>query len=103
MLINDSSTIACELPIWFWDKKLDLGICGHIDILQIRNKKIYILDYKPKADKENDKKVASQLFLYAIGLSFRTNINLKNFRCAWFDENNYYEFDPIDYRSAEVK
>ncbi len=96
MLINDSSTIACEVPVWFWEKYLDLGVCGHIDILQIRRGNIYILDYKPNADKENDKKVSSQLFLYASGLSFRTKIPLMRFRCAWFDENNYYEFNPSE-------
>jgi len=96
MLINDSSTIACEVPVWFWEKHLDVGICGHIDILQVRRGNIYVLDYKPNASKENDNKVASQLFLYATGLSFRTNIPLMRFRCAWFDENNYYEFNPFE-------
>ena len=95
MLITDSSTIACEVPVWFWDKKLDMGICGHIDILQIRQGKIFVLDFKPKAAKENESKVASQLYLYATGLSFRTRIPLQKFRCAWFDNNMYYEFSPI--------
>ncbi len=27
-------------------------VTGHIDILQFRNNKVYILDYKPNADKE---------------------------------------------------
>ena len=94
MLVNDSSTIACEIPVWFWDKKLDVGICGHVDILQIRQGKIYVLDFKPNAKKEKESKVASQLYLYALGLSFRTRISLTKFRCAWFDENVYYEFSP---------
>jgi transposase-like protein len=94
MLINDSSTIACEVPIWLWEKNLDMGISGHIDILQIRSNKIYILDFKPDAWRENDQKVASQLFWYASGLSFRTSIPLKDFVCAWFDNYNYYEFNP---------
>ena len=76
MLINDSSTIACEVPVWFWDKKLDLGICGHIDILQIRRGEIFVLDFKPDACKEMTGKVASQLYLYAQGLSYRTGISL---------------------------
>ena len=92
MLINDSSTVACEVPVWFWEKYLDIGICGHIDILQIRRGKIYVLAYKP--DDIKDKNVASKLFLYASGLSFRTKIPLMRFRCAWFNQNNYYEFNP---------
>lgn len=93
MLINDSCTIATEVPIWFYDKNIG-GICGHIDILQIRFNKIHILDFKPEAEKENKQKVASQLYLYALGLSFRTGISLSEFRCAWFDADNYFEFEP---------
>ncbi|MEI7615775.1 MAG: hypothetical protein WCJ54_03590 [Actinomycetota bacterium] len=94
MLINDSSTIACEVPVWFWEKNLNMSISGHIDILQIRYNKIFILDFKPEAFKENVQKVASQLFWYALGLSFRTSTALNNFVCAWFDDSAYYEFSP---------
>jgi hypothetical protein len=61
-----------------------------------------LLDYKPDAKRENRKTVASQLFLYASGLSFRTKIPLAKFRCAWFDQNNYYEFNP-DEQNFSVK
>jgi len=94
MLINDSSTVVCEVPVWFWEKNLNAGICGHIDILQVRNGLIYILDFKSDAEKEDVQKVASQLFFYASGLSFRTGIPLNNFRCAWFDDKAYFEFEP---------
>ncbi|PIZ57486.1 hypothetical protein COY23_01320, partial [bacterium (Candidatus Torokbacteria) CG_4_10_14_0_2_um_filter_35_8] len=39
MLINDSATIACEVPVWLWEKNLDMGISGHIDVLQVRSNK----------------------------------------------------------------
>ncbi len=94
MLINDSSTVACEVPVWFWEKNLNAGISGHVDILQVRNGLIYILDFKPEAAKEDGQEIASQLFLYASGLSFRTGIKLENFRCAWFDDKDYFEFSP---------
>jgi len=94
MLINDSSTVACEIPVWFWDKQLDRGICGHIDMVQIRQGKVFVLDYKPAASQEKEEKVASQLYLYASGLSLRTKIPLRLFRCAWFDDTVYYEFEP---------
>jgi hypothetical protein len=103
MLINDSSTIACEVPVWFWEKNLDSGVCGHIDILQMRRGRLYVLDYKPAAGAENETKVASQLYHYASGLSFRTSIPLKMFRCAWFDENAYYEFNPIETKVKRTK
>ena len=72
------------------------GVSGHIDILQIRQGRIYILDFKPNAAQENEQRVVSQLYLYALGLSFRTGIPLRMFRCAWFDEKVYYEFDPAE-------
>jgi hypothetical protein len=94
MLINDSSTVAVEVPVWLWEKNLDVGVAGHIDALQIRQGKIFILDFKPAAERENEQKVASQLFWYASGLSFRTSIPLAKFMCAWFDERVYCEFIP---------
>ena len=104
MLINDCSTIACEVPVWFWEKFLDVRISGHIDLLQIRRGCVYLLDYKPDAKRENRKTVATQLFLYASGLSFRTKIPLSKFRCAWFDQNNYYEFNPYEQNfSVKIK
>lgn len=101
ILVNDKATIATEVPVWFWDKRKNIGICGHIDILQFRKNKIHILDYKPNADKENKSKVISQLYLYALALSFRTKMKLENFRCAWFDDKNYFEFNPVKIRCLQ--
>lgn len=103
MLINDTATVACEVPIWLWEKNLDMGVSGHIDLLQIRQGRIYILDFKPMAVQENDQKVVSQLYFYARGLTFRTRIPLKVFRCAWFDENDYYEFSPAEAEIKEIR
>jgi hypothetical protein len=94
MLINDTATIACEVPVWYWDKKIDSGVTGHIDMIQVRNNLVYIVDYKPNAGK--DKKAASQLYHYALALSFRTKTPLRKIRCAWFDEESYYEYAPLD-------
>ncbi len=107
-LINDSTTIAVEVPVYFtnWDAGyyrnqnrfiFPLGnyktpITGHIDILQIRNGLIYILDYKPDAKSINP---TEQLTLYALTLSRKLNLPMYYFKCAWFDENNYYEFFPL--------
>lgn len=94
MLVNDSCTVACEVPVWLWEKNINAGINGHVDVLQVRNGLVYVLDFKPRAAYENAGKVASQLYFYASGLSFRTGIALGKFRCAWFDERNYFEFEP---------
>ena len=108
VLTNDSTTIATEVPVYLtnWDagyyrnqngflfplSDYQTPITGHIDILQIRNDLIHILDYKPEAEKQNP---IEQLTIYALALSRKLNLPLYYFKCAWFDENNYFEFFPL--------
>ena len=109
MLANDSVTVAVEIPIWLREKDIaaiearwgialipkvpgqERIITGHIDFLQIRNGAIHILDYKPDA-KTN--KPFAQLTIYALALSQLTGISLFDFKCAWFNEDQYCEFYP---------
>jgi hypothetical protein len=40
MLVNDTCTIATEVPVWFWEKNINsdnggVGICGHIDKMNV--------------------------------------------------------------------
>ena len=105
-LINDTATITIEVPVYLkpdeltkkeqstYGLNLTESLSGHIDILQIRFNKIHILDYKPDA-KRTDKTAAKQIFLYALALSKRTHIPMKNFICAYFDEKNYFQFFPV--------
>ncbi len=67
-------------------------LTGHIDILQIRNGMVHILDYKPGASKE---KPIEQLTWYALALSRLTGLRLFEFKCAWFDDKDFYEFYPL--------
>lgn len=67
-------------------------ITGHIDFLQIRNGMVHILDYKGHAAKERP---IEQLTLYALALSRMTGLRVFNFKCAWFDEKDYFEFFPL--------
>ncbi len=120
MLANDSVTVATEVPVYLGSEDLahmqtKLGfevyikergkemrlaqeselpklITGHIDFIQIRNGSIHILDYKPNAAKERP---IEQLTLYALALSRLTGLRLFEFKCAWFDEKNYFEFFPL--------
>jgi transposase-like protein len=109
MLANDSVTVATEVPVYltrddlehlktqlgfemYNSDKLPKLITGHIDILQIRNGQIHILDYKPNAAKERP---IEQLTLYAMALSRLTGLRLFEFKCAWFDEHDYFEFFPL--------
>ena len=106
MLVNDSVTVAVEIPVYLTKEDLnyyrsrgfDLDfesdiITGHIDFLQIRNGYIHLLDYKPAARKETHAHV--QLTIYALALARRAGLPLKTFKCGWFDEKDYFEFFPL--------
>jgi len=67
-------------------------ITGHTDVLQARNGFIHLLDYKPKA-REIDP--VNQLVVYALAFASRAQLPVKVFKCAWFDEKDYFEFFPL--------
>jgi len=90
MLINDTATIATEIPIYIKEQNLT----GHIDILQIRFHKIYILDYKPEPF--NKEQAITQLILYRKALSNITKIPEYRFRLAFFNHKAYYKCRPQD-------
>lgn len=109
MLANDSVTVAVEVPVLLdasdarhfrdrlgFDVPLKIMdeeiVTGHIDILQVRNGCVHILDYKPSAQKA---KPVEQLTLYALALSRLTSLRLFCIKCAWFDEEDYFEFYPL--------
>ena len=85
MLINDTATIATEIPIYLKEQNLT----GHIDILQIRYHKIYILDYKPEPF--NKDQAITQLLLYRKALCNITKIPEYKLRLAFFNHKAYYE------------
>jgi transposase-like protein len=94
MLANDSATVAVEVPVYLFpteapDLKLDGVLTGHIDVLQVRAGRVWILDYKPDAGRETRAKY--QLYLYARALSVRTGIQLSRFGLAYFDDRDYFE------------
>ena len=109
VLFCDSTTIATEVPVLLekddvdhfqtmlnFNVPLNLKegevITGHIDILQLRNGAIHILDFKPNV---NRAKPIHQLTLYALALSRLTGLRLYNFKCAWFNHEDYFEFFPL--------
>lgn len=69
--------------------KLTGALTGHIDVLQVRGNRVWILDYKPDAKK--DKRAKYQLYLYARALSARTKVPLSEFGLAYFDDKDYFE------------
>lgn len=107
MLVNDSVTIAAEVPVYLTADDLNAirktssqlpftlarGECitGHIDLVQLRYGLIHILDYKPDARRIRP---IEQLTIYALALSRLTGIKLYHFKCAWFDDEDYFDFFP---------
>ncbi|KKT37287.1 MAG: hypothetical protein A3F50_00545 [Candidatus Yanofskybacteria bacterium RIFCSPHIGHO2_12_FULL_44_29b] len=111
MLANDSVTVATEVPVYIRGEDIghmenelnfDIGeyenkagqvlLTGHIDLIQVRNGQIHILDFKPNAAKERP---IEQLTWYALALSRLTGLRLFEFKCAWFDGTDYFEFYPL--------
>ena len=132
MLANDSATVAIEIPIWLDEDDIaaleqqhgiqltphvgsaDRTITGHIDFLQVRNGAVYILDYKPDAQK--NKPIArdlrarpdaastrSQTFRYQMRMVQRTRV-LRDFpaRCSERRHERSFGGPPVNeqYRGA---
>jgi transposase-like protein len=110
VLVNDSTTLAVEVPIWLPPSEIlelerehgillrspeaapDASITGHIDFLQVRNGAVHILDYKP--DARTNRPIA-QLTIYALALTkLVPGLRLFDIKCAWFNEEEYCEFFP---------
>src|SRR4029077_5412397 len=110
MLINDSVTVAIEIPIWLTETDIaalelqhgielaprvgsaERPIPGHIDFLQVRNGAVHILDYKP--DARTNKPIA-QLAIYALALTrLVSGLKLFDIKCGWFNEEQYCEIFP---------
>ena len=94
MLVNDSATVAVEVPVYLYpaeapDLSLGGALTGHIDFIQVRGSRVWILDYKPEARKERHAKY--QIYVYARTLSVRTGIPLDRFALAYFDDKDYFE------------
>ena len=95
----DTATVAVEVPVYLTAEENGRitgdhhGMLGHIDFLQVFDNGVTVLDYKPGAT--DDTHGLPQVFWYALALSVRTGIHLKDIRCAWFDENDYWIFPAI--------
>jgi hypothetical protein len=106
MLAQDTKTLAVEVPLWLYPEEYgsqmkekfseffreEGPLSGHVDVLRLEGDKIWIWDYKPKAEKE--KYACTQVYFYALMLSKRTGIPLENFMCGYFDEKTSFVFKP---------
>lgn len=93
-LLNDSKTVCTELPVFLKNGETDLKnfntpLTGHIDIIQWRFGKLYIMDYKSNLTRPI--KHTSQLLWYKEALHNRTSIPKDNIIPTVFNEHGYYE------------
>lgn len=91
-LLNDSSTVATELPVFLNPKDIgsDVPMTGHIDILQARFDKIFVLDYKPNLN--HPENYSSQLHLYRESIHRRMNIPKEKISTIAFNEHEAWEY-----------
>lgn len=107
MLENDRKTIATEVPIWLTNNEEGYNfkdkdpLTGHIDILRVEDNRICVWDYKPKANEEEF--ASTQVYSYALMLSKRINMPLKEFRCGYFDSNTSFVFNPSMCKLPNIK
>ena len=110
MMRNDPKTISIELPLWLNEDELSEqgfsydtkgSLSGHIDVLRIEDGKIWVWDFKPKAEKE--KYADTQTLMYTLMLSHRTKIPLEKFMCGYFDEKTSFIFKPEQKHFDQIK
>ncbi len=92
-LINDSTTICKELPVFLKEGEnhhIKTHLTGHIDLIQVRFGKLYILDYKPNLKKPGN--YASQMYFYKEAVHKRTRIPRNKIVPASFNRYAYYEY-----------
>lgn len=94
-LLNDSSTVCSELPVFLNPAeakglRLTKPLTGHIDILQVKDNRVRILDYKPNLN--HPENFASQLSLYRMCLTRRTMIPEKEISIGVFNEHVCFEY-----------
>lgn len=87
ILIKDKNSIAIETPVW---KKINgVYLTGHIDLIQISNKILKVIDYKPEGN-----------FLYSLpqvatyGFLIKSKFGLDDINCVSFNKDKAWEYNP---------
>ena len=93
LLKNDGKALATEMPIWIKKEqspnKQPWG--GSVDLIRVKDQTIQICDFKPDANKVNQKQVGAQLYRYVYMLHRQTGIPLADIDGIYFDEKNAYK------------
>lgn len=94
LMLSDRASVAVEVPVWMTPREsqlFDSNLTGHIDLVRLTDK-IEIWDYKPYASREIF--ASCQVYWYCRMLSARLRIDLKKFRCGFFDAYHVYVIEP---------
>ena len=87
ILIKDENSLAIEVPIW--KEFQDTCLTGHIDLIQLENKTLKIIDYKPEG---NFLISLPQVAMY--GLIIKKIFDIDDLRCVSFNKEEAWEYDP---------
>ncbi len=93
------SVLAVEVPAWYRAGSEMIG--GYIDLVLVKDGKIYICDYKPGLDYNLDPSKMHDSFLNAIpqvagyAIAFKDMFGL-DVECVIFNEDGAWSFDPED-------
>jgi len=95
-LRNDDVTVCTELPVFLNpsevpDLQLQVPLTGHIDLVQVRFDKVWVLDYKPNLNRPEE--FSSQLYLYREALHRRTAITKENMILGAFNEHSFFVYE----------
>ena len=88
ILIKDENSLAIEVPIWKEFK--DTCLTGHIDLIQLKNKTLKVIDYKPEG---NFLVSLPQVAMY--GLLIKKIFNINDIKCVSFNKEEGWEYNPM--------
>lgn len=88
ILIKDENSLAIEVPIW--KEFQDTCLTGHIDLIQLENKTLKVIDYKPEG---NFLISLPQVAMY--GLLIKKIFNINDLKCVSFNKEEAWEYDPL--------
>ena len=87
ILIKDENSIAIEVPIW--KEVQNTCLTGHIDLIQLEDKTLKVVDYKPEG---NFLVSLPQVAMY--GLLIKERFGITNLKCISFNKEEAWEYNP---------
>ena len=88
ILIKDENSVAIEVPIW--KEAQNTCLTGHIDLIQLQDKTLKVVDYKPEG---NFLVSLPQVAMY--GLLIKERFGFTDLKCISFNKEEAWEYDPM--------